>query len=295
MLARLMRGIGANAFGQVVVAGLQLSLVPVFASHWGLDRYGVWILLSTIPSYLALGDFGFATAAGNDMTMKVARGDKAGAITTFQSAFAAVVVGSSGIGLLALTICALLPPNVLTISAPIAPQEIRATLGLLSIYGVICLLGSIVMAGFKCAGLYATGTLSQALLQLTEGTVAILTVCLGGSLWNVACAYLLCRLVGIGMQAFWLSRSVPWLDIGFKRAQFTEVKRLSQPAVAVMALPLAQATFLQGTAIVLGAATSAPTVAIFTTVRTLISNRCAAHHFGQSCDHAGIFCRSCPQ
>ena len=82
MFARLLRGIGANALSQIVSIGLQLALVPVLATHWGMKLYGTWLMLFTIPSYLALGDFGFATAAGVDMTMKVARGDKAIFTTT---------------------------------------------------------------------------------------------------------------------------------------------------------------------------------------------------------------------
>ena len=40
MFARLLRGIGANALSQVVSIGLQLALVPVLATHWGLKLYG---------------------------------------------------------------------------------------------------------------------------------------------------------------------------------------------------------------------------------------------------------------
>ena len=66
-------------------------------------------MLFTIPSYLALGDFGFATAAGVDMTMKVARGDREGTLVTYHSAIAAITFVSTTVFLIAALSVALLP------------------------------------------------------------------------------------------------------------------------------------------------------------------------------------------
>ena len=53
---RLMRGFGANALGPVVTAIIQLGSVPIFLHAWGAAKYGDWLLLSAIPSYLSLSD-----------------------------------------------------------------------------------------------------------------------------------------------------------------------------------------------------------------------------------------------
>jgi O-antigen/teichoic acid export membrane protein len=53
------------------------------------------------------------------------------------------------------------------------------------------------------------------------------------------------------------------------RVSFGEVRRLLRPAIAVLALPLAQALFLQGTVAVVGMAAGAAAVPAFTAVRTL--------------------------
>ena len=269
MLARLMRGTGANAFGQMVIAGLQLFMVPVLATHWGLDRYGIWLLLWTIPSYLALGDFGFATAAGNDMTMRVARGDRAGAIVAFQSASAAIAGFSSIVLVIALGIIWWLPTALITVTAPISPQEIRVTLALLAVYGIASLQSSIFLSGFPCAGLYALGVMTQALIMLVEGVAAICVVLLGGSLWAVAATYLFWRVLGILAMALVLRWRVGWLEFGFRRANRQEAERLFVPAISVLAIPLSQAMFLQGTVLAIGAALSSGAVTIFVTVRTI--------------------------
>jgi hypothetical protein len=58
-------------------------LVPVLASRWGLELYGQWLLLATLPQFLSMSDLGFATAAGTRMTMAVARGDRDEALRLF--------------------------------------------------------------------------------------------------------------------------------------------------------------------------------------------------------------------
>lgn len=270
MFARLLRGIGANALSQIVTIGLQLALVPGLATHWGLKLYGIWLMLFTIPSYLALGDFGFATAAGVDMTMKVARDDKDGTLLTYHSALAAIAVVSTTVFLIAVAICTLLPAPWVTFDIPEGPGVIRLVLILIVAYGLICLASSILMAGFRCSGLYALGVVGQSVTQLTEGCACIVTVLCGGSLLAAASAYVIARTICVIGQALMLTFNVPWLRLGFSGANLDEIKRLAKPAFAAMALPFAQAAFLQGTPVMLGAATSAATVPIFTTARTLI-------------------------
>src|SRR5438128_6286169 len=83
--SRLFKSIGANAYGQLVSVGIQLISVPIFLHYWGVELYGEWLILSAIPAYLSLSDIGFASVAGNDMTMRMAKGDQHGALEVYQS------------------------------------------------------------------------------------------------------------------------------------------------------------------------------------------------------------------
>src|SRR5216684_7073450 len=91
---RLIRGLGATALGSVVTAIVQIVSVPVFLHFWGVKLYGEWLILSAIPTYLMLSDMGFGSVAGNDMTMRVAAGDREGALETFQSTWV-LITGTS--------------------------------------------------------------------------------------------------------------------------------------------------------------------------------------------------------
>src|ERR1700738_1380847 len=85
---RLLRGAGATALGPIVTAAIQLGPVPFLLHSWGAAKYGDWLILSAIPGYLSLSDLGFGDASGSDMTVRVAAGDREGALKTFQSSWA---------------------------------------------------------------------------------------------------------------------------------------------------------------------------------------------------------------
>ena len=86
-LTRLGNGLFGNATAQASALLVQLVValvsVPVFATVWGLEDYGVWLILVTVPATIALSDLGFIGAVGNAMTAAVARGQDAGAREMF--------------------------------------------------------------------------------------------------------------------------------------------------------------------------------------------------------------------
>lgn len=270
MLRRLINGVGANLYSQIVILLTQIVLVPIMASQWGLQKYGLWLLISTIPSYLSLSDFGFATAAATRMTMEVARGDCNAARRTFQSAWFVISLASVPMALVAISIGLLLPDNWFSRSlAQSQVTEMRVTLAILIIFAVICLQGSITQAGFRCSGQYAKGTAIQSTTMLCEAIAAIVVVSVGGSFILLALTYLIIRMLALCIQAVMMVRTVPYLDFGFSDANIVDIKSLLRPALAVMALPAAQAIFLQGTTTIIGLAISASAVPIFTSTRTL--------------------------
>lgn len=269
MIRRVAAGIGMTAFDKLVVAGTQLALVPILATHWGLPLYGQWLLLATLPQFLSMSDFGFATTAGTRMTMAAARGEREEAVRICQSVWRAILVSGAAMVGLALAVAWLLPDRVFGI-APGAPVgELRLTLAILALYGVAAVQGSIFFAGFRAAQLFPIGAFWNALVLLIENAALVVTVLLGGGIVAAATAWLIGRLLGLLGQNLLLRRRVPWLTIGFARGSWAEARRLMAPAGAVMLLPIAQALVLQGTALVVGAAVGQAAVPAFVAARTL--------------------------
>ena len=61
---RLLQGFGASALYPIVTAIVQVLTVPIFLRFWGPGLYGEWLVLITVPQYMALSDMGFGSVAG---------------------------------------------------------------------------------------------------------------------------------------------------------------------------------------------------------------------------------------
>ncbi|MDE2465566.1 MAG: hypothetical protein KGO02_17905 [Alphaproteobacteria bacterium] len=269
MFRRILGGIGANIYGQAVLVVVQLSAVPVLATYWGAQTYGIWLMLFTVPSYLTLADFGFATAAANDMTKSVARGNCAETLETFQSVRIAVMV----IGIAIFLVCALaisfLPEHFLAGVDAVTHGHAHVTILLLVAYGLFSLQNNVALAGFRSVGLYALGTTILMTIFLAENMAALLVVALGGDVLAAAMTYFSVRAVGNFVFNVSLRLKARWLSVMAWPRSLGPIRKIMAPAAAVMALPIAQATFLQGTVLMVGAAAGAQAVPTFTTVRTL--------------------------
>lgn len=269
MLKRVTTGVGVNIIDKAIVSGSQLALVPILTWRWGVHLYGLWVLLATIPNFLAMGDFGFATAAGTKMIMAEARGQRDQAIETFQSAWVAILCSSLVMILLAVAASLWVPIGIFGSDPGLAAPQLRTTTLTLLLYGIAVTQGSIFFAGFRCAGMFALGAFWNAMIILIESCALIAVVVMGAQPPVAAAALLAGRLVGLIGQNLILRRNVPWLSIGVAKARKAEVKTLFAPAGAVMLLPLAQAGVLQGSALALGAAAGQAAVPAFTAARTL--------------------------
>src|SRR5664279_2149886 len=84
---------------------IQLVTVPVVLAAWGVPTYGEWLVLSAVPTYVALSDLSFSSVAGNSLVMLVAQGRRADAITLGRRLWSIVSV-MTGIAILAAVVIA---------------------------------------------------------------------------------------------------------------------------------------------------------------------------------------------
>jgi O-antigen/teichoic acid export membrane protein len=267
--ARLLRGLGATAFGPIVTAFIQLGTVPLFLHFWGAAKYGDWLILFAIPSYLGLSDLGFGDASGSDMTMRVAAGDRKGALETFQSSWTLLSVVSLCVGLLAAIAVWRLPWHHWIKLATLSNTSASTVMFVLAIYILVSQQGGILESGFRCDGNFATGTMGGTLLRLFETVAGTAVGIITGSLLWAAAAYLISRTVGTISYGLFLRKKSPWLSVGYSRATFSRIKELAKPAFGFVALPLANAISNQGFTLVIASVLGSVAVTQFSTLRTL--------------------------
>ncbi len=266
---RIALGVGANALDKVVAALIQLLMVPILASHWGLARYGGWAILTTVPGILALSDLGFANAASVRMTMQVARGELAAARTTVRSASQVVAVACVGIVVLAVILALVLPAEVILDVPQTGDQEMRLAIVMLAIYAALIMVCGLLQGVFRSTARFALGTSLSTLTTITEYGLLVSVVYLGHGIGVGAAALMLGRLSGLLVMSATAAVLRTGLLPGLNGGSQTVRRELIGPALAAMAIPLAAALLLQGTVAALGLVAGAVAVPAFVAARTL--------------------------
>jgi O-antigen/teichoic acid export membrane protein len=269
MTRRLIHGVGAMALSPIVTAIIQLGSVPLLLHAWGASKYGEWLVLSAVPSYLALSDLGFGDASGSDMSMRVAANDKDGALETFQSSWVLVTLVSF-VALILVSFCSWMVPwhQWLNLS-DVTSSKAANILLILFTYVAVSQQNGVVESGFRSDGHFASGTFWMLMQRLAETTAGTIVALVGGSLFAVACTYLAFRCLGTVAYALYLRRLSPWIHFGFRHARLNTIKKLAAPAFGFIALPLGAALSFQGFTILVGALLGPIAVVSFSTLRTL--------------------------
>lgn len=263
---RIISGTIANSAGIGMNALLQIMTVPILALAWGQEKFGLWMMLTTIPTYFALTDLGFVQAATSDMTMKTARGEKESALETFQSIWL-MFLGTS-IALICASCMLFLAKETVMDASSYWVLENAPLVVMLIAYSALSLLSRVTLAGFRSTGNYAIGSFVYDALVLMEGLAGLFTAYAGGGFFAVVATLIAMRLGSMAAYYLFLRHRVPWLYYGFSHASVKELKRLFAPAIAAITIPVALAVNLQGVVLVVGTVLSPASVAIFTPVRT---------------------------
>ncbi len=266
---RIALGVGANALDKVIAAAIQLLLVPILASHWGLARYGGWAMLTTVPGVLALGDLGFANAATVRMTMQVARGELAQARTTIRSATQVVAMACGLIVVLVAVIAATLPAQAILDVPQTSDAEMRRAFVFLAVYAALIMGCGLMQGVFRSTQRFALGTLLSTVTAVMENGLLVLVVFQGHGIAAAATALMAGRLAGFVTMFATAAMLKTGLLPGFTGGDRQTRRDLLAPALAAMAIPLATALLLQGTVAALGFVAGAIAVPAFVTARTL--------------------------
>jgi O-antigen/teichoic acid export membrane protein len=242
----------------------QLLLPPFLIGIWGTERYGHWLLVTAIPTLLAVFDFGFTDAATAEMTMEIARDNRLVVLKTFQTIsfltllMSLLVILISGI---------LLLPDHLNVGNLTLNSDSLASMYVFSIFAMMLITSRLLLGCLKATGHYATSTITYDAIQFVETISVVFGALLGWTFLRCAILYLAIRLANIVGLFFMLRRTVPWLRPGFRQIDLHEARRLLAPSLAAMAMPTALAFNFQGMVWIAGAFIGPSASAVLGTVR----------------------------
>jgi len=267
IVTRFASGAFANLVDKSAFLLVQLGTISTLTHYWGAETYGTWVVLMTIPAYLAAGDLGLSTAAQVDLTHKVMDGDKAGALQTFHSAWA--LMSAIMAAVLALVGAYTLLATVGPLKDPSDGVTIPVMVFLAAAFAVLQVQSGLLIAGFRATHKYALGMYITAGMLLAQGLAIVATAALGGSLIEAGLAQLAVRLGGFVMLYLVLRRFEPWMVLGVGHASLATVKRLLRPSLAAFSLTLATSLSLQGMVGVVGFVAGPAAAAVFASARFL--------------------------
>lgn len=266
---RLAAALGANAYGYVTVLLTQIGTVPILLAAWGPTLFGEWLIVSTIPAYLMMTDFGLGMVVGNELSLSTARGDKSAAIIAFQSTNVAIFL----LGLLVLLPLTFaitqMPLETLLSLKFICGSTLSHLIVMLVIQVWLNQFETLIQAGFRCEGYYAYGTTLSNTLRLIEFLSFTAAVSMGAAPVAAVACVLITRTVGTIFIGVLLHFRVPWLKIGFAKVKFNVLRSMAGSGCFFLAFPVSNALNLQTPLLMIGAVLGPESVALFSTTRTM--------------------------
>src|SRR6185437_14300220 len=197
---------------------IQAVQLPVFLHFWSMELYGDWLIVNTIPTYLSFSSIGFGSVAGNEMTMMVARGDRAGALRVFQSCWW-LIAGLCSIAIV--VFCAalyFLPAAHLLAIHSIDENDTKWIIFYLGVSVLLGQLEQLLQCAYRCVARYAYGSFVKSLMSLTAFALTLVAVALHHGPRIVALVFAAANITCTVIFAWMVKRDLPWLEFGWRHA-----------------------------------------------------------------------------
>jgi len=251
----------AHFYAQGVTIVTQLATLPIFLARWSTEQYGQWIMLSAIPVYLTVADFGIVTAAGNMMSMHKARGETAELNRVFKSSIFIIVCVVPLLALLTVV-----PLLFFGFGLSTDHRSALAALLLASLLNVAC---GLFDAAYRPFGKYPKVTVLLTTARVFDWMGTIAGLYIGGSLASAALGLLSGRFVACIAIFLFALRDVPELKWNLRQVDGSLVKQLIRSGVGFLSFPIGNLLTLQGMVVLVGAQLGGGAVALFNSSRTL--------------------------
>ena len=255
-----------SRFSQTAITFIQ---VPVFLHFWSVPLYGEWLVLNSIPNYLAFSNSGFGTVAGNDMTMLVAGGNRERALQVFQSCWWLILTICTTITLLLCGTLYFLPAALLLKISTISETDTKWIIFYLAVSILLAQLEMLLQSAYRSIGRYPYGAFVKSAMAVAAFSCTLLSVILGYGARTTALVYAVASIAGTTFLALLVKHDIPWIEFGWRHARFSEIRRITRPAIAFMGFPIGIALNMQGTLLAVSYALGPVSVVVFSTARTV--------------------------
>ena len=267
---RLRRGLGGQAFAQVVGFAIQLGGVPLFLHFWGASLYGEWLVLAALPAWLVLSNLGVTSAALNEAMMCVTRGDPDAALGAFRTTWVFMTGVSSCAAVVLVAGAALLPLAAWFELSGLGDSDVSIILALLLLQVLVHMQAELAAAGLYGAGHYGLHAFLGASTRLAAFVLVVLVLVLGGGPVAAAVVMAGAECMGFAVMVGAARRHGPWMRYGVSGASRATLRRLVGPSLGFVGFTAGNALTIQGPILVIGAVLGPTAVTVFATLRLAV-------------------------
>ena len=268
--ARVKRGFGAGAYGQLVTVGISGFGVWAMRRLWGWNLFSDWNVLSSIPSFLlSVADMGYGIVTASEMSKLVGEGDEQAALRVFQSSLAVLTIV-----MVALAPCLVLAVPFMHIDKNLNLVEVNyatasTALTVLLLAVLITQVGGFFQAAYQTVHHYARFWYTYHTWRVIEFVVTLGLAFGTKNIVVIVVGIFIVKVVSYLYYFFDLYRICNWIRFGYKLANVRDALRLLGPAVTSNLFTLAQALSIQGIPSMISSGTSSTIANLFLTARMM--------------------------
>ena len=260
----------AGSWGKISAIIIRLVQVPLLLSVLGVDDFGRWLVLSSIPAWLTLANIGFGSVASNEMSMAVAGGDVARAKNIFSTTLALVFVIACVGSFIVISIA----PFINWEDFLKVPSSHHQELVLAVIWFALSIFLSFSAEAF--GGRFRAARKAHTAVVLTSfrpwleliGMVVVLQF--STRFDYLALSMLAATVIHLIVMNVFSRRAFPELSFSVASIRKEQFRLLFQKGIAFQAFPLGNALLFQGNLLIVQAILGPAAVALFGTARTLV-------------------------
>ncbi len=235
----ILKGISTGIASKFLGLATSFIAVPLGVHYLGVEKYGVWVTLTSILSYLNILDMGIGSTAINNIADSLAHDDFESASNRINSAYAAIICSTSVIGLI-VAVCwrAINWPAFLGDRHPQDAVEITFAAAVaigVSLVGFPLAVTPRVMGACRKVVLSNYWASAGSVLNLVFIVIATRSrVGLPGLVFSYVGAGLM---IGI-LSTIWLYREFDWLVPNFTKVKWNDLKALWNSGLPFFAVQL---------------------------------------------------------
>ncbi|MGC4036276.1 MAG: lipopolysaccharide biosynthesis protein [Chitinophagaceae bacterium] len=266
----ILKNAGAGLWSKIATVAFRLVQVPVLLSLLGVDDYGKWLVLYTLPSWISLANFGFGSVAGNEMSLAIGEGNMERAVRVFSSTLAIFIGIFIAGSLLLIPVVSFLHWEKLLHLPAQRSAEIRWVFIWFTLSTLLSFFGELYQGRFKAARKAHVSIILYSFRPWVE-LLAMIIVLQYTKRLDLLALSVFCTTICYIVAARWLSyRGMPALHFKISSVSKELMKPLFRKGFAFQAFPLGNALTYQGTIIIVQLVLGSTAVAIFGSVRTLV-------------------------